>query len=121
GVTGFGLFVQIDDLFIYGIVHIAHLGQDYYRHDDKLQRLEGEKTGQHFRLGDKVQVQVAAVHVEDRKIDLMLVADDKAEETAAGVGNKESRWQELEARKILATKKKDSPRGGRGRPIRKGK
>jgi len=121
GVTGFGLFVQIDDLFIDGLVHIAHLGQDYYRHDDKLHRLVGEKTGQQFRLGDKVQVQVAAVHVEDRKIDLMLVADDNAEETAAAVGNKKSRRQALAAGKIPATKKKDSPRGGRGRPRRKGK
>src|SRR5699024_10517680 len=83
-------------------------GQDYYRHDDKLHRLVGEKTGQQFRLGDKVQVQVAAVHVEDRKIDLMLVADDNVEETAAAVGNKKSSRQALEAGKIPAKKKKVS-------------
>lgn len=75
GVTGFGLFVQLDDLFIDGLVHIAHLGDDYYRYDPQRQRLVGERSNQQFRLGDSVRVQVAAVHVEDRNIDLLLVGD----------------------------------------------
>lgn len=121
GVTSFGLFVQIDDLFIDGLVHIAHLGQDYYRHDDKLHRLMGEKTGQQFRLGDKVQVQVAAVHVEDRKIDLTLVTDMADQAQAAKHGKKKSRRQALAEGNVPAPKKKATTRGGRGRPKKKGK
>jgi ribonuclease R len=74
GVTGFGLFVEIDDLRIDGLIHIATLGNDYYRFDPHLHLLKGEATGYRFRLGDRVEVQLAAVITEERKIDLQLVS-----------------------------------------------
>lgn len=106
GVTGFGLFVQLDDLFIDGLVHIAHLGDDYYHYDDKRQRLVGERSGQQFRLGDKVRVQVAAVHVEDRNIDLLLV-NEKQGASPPKASTKKSTRQALAEGKIppLATQK----------------
>lgn len=83
GVTGFGLFVQINDLYVDGLVHVANLDSDYYRHDEKRHRLVGESSGRQFRLGDTVTVRVAAVHVEDRKVDLQL-ADDPAKGGRSG-------------------------------------
>lgn len=69
-VTGFGFFVRLDDLFIDGLVHVSALDNDYYRFDNVGQRLIGESSGQTYRLGDKVEIRVDAVHMDERKIDL---------------------------------------------------
>jgi ribonuclease R len=71
-VTSFGLFVQIGDLYIEGLVHVASLDSDYYRYDDVRHALVGESSGQRYALGDSVRVRIAAVNVEDRKIDLLM-------------------------------------------------
>ena len=55
-VTGFGLFVRLDDLFIDGLVHISTLDNDYYQFDAAKQRLIGENSGMIYRLGDKVKI-----------------------------------------------------------------
>ncbi len=73
GVASFGLFVQIGDLFIEGMVHVANLNSDYYHHDEVRHALVGESTGQSYALGDRVKVKVAAVNIDDRKIDLLVV------------------------------------------------
>ncbi|WHP80640.1 ribonuclease R [Edwardsiella anguillarum] len=78
-VTGFGFFVRLDDLFIDGLVHVSTLDNDYYRFDQIGQRLIGESSGQVYRLGDKVEVKVDAVHLDERKIDFALIS------TARGV------------------------------------
>lgn len=100
GVTGFGLFVQLDGLFIDGLVHIAHLGDDYYRYDPQRQRLVGERSNQQFRLGDTVRVQVAAVHVEDRNIDLLLV--ENPAQTATRQATKKNSPAKKSQRQALA-------------------
>lgn len=76
-VTGFGLFVEIDSLYVEGLVHVSALANDYYHFDAAKQRLQGERSGTIFGLGDKVTVRVNAVNIEDRKIDLGLL-DAKA-------------------------------------------
>ena len=73
-VTNFGLFVTLTDLFIDGLIHISHLGEDYFVYDDKAQQLFGEKSGLVFGLGDKIRVKVAAVNMETQQIDFDLVA-----------------------------------------------
>lgn len=75
-VTSFGLFVQINDLLIDGLVHVTSLARDYYQFDAGKQRLVGEKTGQIFRLGDPLRVQVVRVDMQDKKIDFILAGDD---------------------------------------------
>jgi ribonuclease R len=75
-VTNFGLFVQLDDLLIDGLVHITALKRDYYQYDVAHHRLGGEQTGRSYRLGDRLQVVVARVNMEDRKIDFDLVGSD---------------------------------------------
>ncbi len=76
GVTSFGLFVQLMDLYIEGLVHISALDNDYYHYDDIKHALVGESSGRRYRLGDTIAVQVAAVHTEDRKIDLVMARSD---------------------------------------------
>ncbi|MGL5360470.1 MAG: ribonuclease R [Shewanella sp.] len=75
-VTNFGLFVRLNDLFIDGLVHISSLGSDYYQFDPMRQRLIGENTGQIYQVGDPVTVKVAAVNLDDRQIDLMMLGDN---------------------------------------------
>ena len=71
-VTGFGLFVELSDIYVEGLVHVTSLKSDYYRFDPMLHRLTGESSGRSFRLGDAITVQVARVDLDDRKIDFTL-------------------------------------------------
>jgi ribonuclease R len=73
GVTQFGIFVQLDDVFIEGLVHVTDLGADYFQYDDARHELRGERTGKRFQLTDRVKVQVTRVDLDSRKIDLGLV------------------------------------------------
>jgi len=76
-VTGFGFFVRLTDLFIDGLVHVSTLDNDYYRFDQVGQRLIGESGGQTYRLGDRVEVRVEAVHMDERKIDFALLSSTR--------------------------------------------
>ncbi|MDA1093951.1 MAG: ribonuclease R, partial [Acidobacteria bacterium] len=73
GVTGFGLFVELIDPFVEGLVHISSMADDYYRFLDAEHTLFGENTGKTYKLGDRVAVQVARVDLQRRQIDLGLV------------------------------------------------
>jgi ribonuclease R len=72
GVTPFGIFVQLDELFVEGLVHVTGLGQDYYEYDEARHELRGKNSGQVYALTGQVTVQVARVDLEARKIDLVL-------------------------------------------------
>jgi ribonuclease R len=86
GVTSFGLFVELADSKVSGLVHISQLTNDYYHFDPVRHLLKGERTGAQFRLGDHVRVQVLRASLEDRKIDFRLVqpGETKSAEPAAG-------------------------------------
>ena len=73
GVTSFGLFVELTESKISGLVHITQLPNDYYHFDATRRLLTGERRGLKFRLGDPVRVQVLRASLEDRKIDFKLV------------------------------------------------
>jgi ribonuclease R len=73
GVTSFGLFVELTESKISGLVHITQLPNDYYHFDATRRLLTGERRGLKFRLGDAVRVQVLRASLEDRKIDFRLV------------------------------------------------
>ena len=75
GVAGFGIFVQLDALFIEGLVHVTDLGADYFQYDDARHELRGERTGIRYQLTDRVTVQVSRVDLDARKIDLRLVTE----------------------------------------------
>jgi ribonuclease R len=73
GVTSFGLFVELEESRVSGLVHISQLANDYYHFDPVRKLLKGERTGEQFRLGDHVRVQVLRASLEDRKIDFRMV------------------------------------------------
>lgn len=72
GVTAFGLFVELQDIYIEGLVHVTALANDYYSFDPVRHRLTGERTGKTYRLGDPVKVKVVRVSLEEKRIDLEL-------------------------------------------------
>ena len=74
-VTGFGVFVTLDALYVEGLVHITELGGEYFRFDEARQELRGERTGIRYAIGSRVQVQVSRVDLDGRKIDFRLVRD----------------------------------------------
>jgi ribonuclease R len=71
-VNSFGLFVELEEIYITGLVHITALDKDYFQFDPVGHRLSGERTGKVYRLGDSISVRVAAVNMDDRKIDFVL-------------------------------------------------
>ena len=66
------MFVSLDDLYVEGLVHISELGKDYFHFDAARHELLGERTGQRYRLGDRVQVRVVKVDMESTKVDFVL-------------------------------------------------
>ncbi len=73
--TSFGLFVQLDGLYVEGLIHITELGGEYYRFDEVRQELRGERTGVRYGIGARVRVQVSRVDLDSRKIDFRMVAE----------------------------------------------
>jgi ribonuclease R len=71
-VTSFGLFVELADVYVEGLVHISALPGDYYHFDAAKHRLQGERSGKSFRLGDSIEVQVVRVDLDEKKIDFEL-------------------------------------------------
>jgi len=72
GVTSFGLFVQLDGIYVDGLLHITSLQRDYFHFDPVHHRLTGERTGMTYRLGDPIRVRLASVNLDERKIDFVL-------------------------------------------------
>ncbi len=73
GVAAFGLFIELVEHFVEGLVHVSTMADDYYRFVENAHLLRGENTARVYRLGDKVKVQVLRVNMEQRQVDLGLV------------------------------------------------
>jgi len=82
GVTSFGFFVELADLYVEGLVHVSSLSSDYYQYDAQKHRLIGERTGTRYGLGDSVVVQVAKIDLDERKIDLILMSAEPRSKAA---------------------------------------
>ncbi|WP_299979773.1 ribonuclease R [uncultured Pseudoteredinibacter sp.] len=93
-VTGFGIFVELKDIYVEGLVHISALPHDYYHFEAAQHRLIGEKSRQVFRLGDELRVQVVRVDLDERKVDLELV------ERLQGGGKKNAKKKRKSSGKI---------------------
>jgi ribonuclease R len=78
-VTSFGLFVQLDVLYVEGLVHITELGGEYFRFDEARQELRGERSGVRYVVGARVRVQVSRVDLDGRKIDFRMVREGESE------------------------------------------
>lgn len=84
GVKEFGIFVQLEDVFVDGLVHVTALGSDYFRFDPLGLALTGDRSGRRFRLGDRVRVRVARVDLDLARIDFELVAGSGKEARTGG-------------------------------------
>ena len=73
GVAPFGLFVELIEHYVEGLVHVSSMGDDYYKYSEQEHVMRGENTKKVYRLGDKVLVQVVRVDMERRQVDLGLV------------------------------------------------
>ena len=71
-VTGFGIFVALDAVYVEGLVHISELGRDYFNFDPARHLLLGSRTGRRFRLGDRLRVKLVRVDLERMRIDFLL-------------------------------------------------
>lgn len=71
-VTSFGLFVELKEVYVEGLVHVSNLANDFYQFDPVKYRLIGERTRRTFRLGDSLWIKVVGVNLEDKKIDFEL-------------------------------------------------
>jgi ribonuclease R len=116
GVTGFGVFVTVDDPFVEGLVRIDALSDDYYNYDEAGARLVGRRSGKAFALGDSVKVEVQSVSVVRRKIDFAL-ADHVARHRARD-GARAERGKPGRARGKPAAAGAGDRRGRPGRPGR---
>jgi ribonuclease R len=72
GVQAFGLFVELEEIYVQGLVHVSSMADDYYRLHEKAHLLKGENTGKVYRLGDRVEVQVVQADLERRQVDFAL-------------------------------------------------
>jgi ribonuclease R len=72
GVTGFGFFVELAEVFVEGLVHISTLGDDFYELRETQHLLRGRRTRRTFRVGDPVRVAVAGASLDRRQIDFVL-------------------------------------------------
>lgn len=133
GVTGFGLFVELKDLYTDGLVHVTSLPHDYYHHDAAHHRMVGERTRQVFQLGDELLVKVVRVDLDERKVDFELekiltkrrpLAANKGGKSARPDAKKTSRGQAERAadkggRGKAASKKSDASKSPRNKPASK--
>jgi len=71
-VTDFGIFIELEEFYVDGLAHITSLGQDYYRYEADQRRLVGETSGKVYQAGDRLEVQVARVDMDQGRIDFSL-------------------------------------------------
>ncbi|HEV7239392.1 MAG TPA: ribonuclease R [Thermoanaerobaculia bacterium] len=73
GVAPFGLFVELDEIFVQGLVPVATIGGDYWRYHDREHRMRGESTHRELRLGDKVKIRVESIDEDKHQIEFRLL------------------------------------------------
>ena len=113
GVTSFGLFVELVEHFVEGLVHISTMADDYYRFLEREHVLLGEATGKGYRLGDRVTTQVVRVDLERRQVDLGLA--DILESVRVSERNRGARRSKVRLKRETRTLRKTRKGGARRR------
>ena len=114
GVSAFGLYIELTEHFVEGMVHVSTMADDYYRFVEKSHLLKGENTGRVYRLGDRVNVQVVKVDMERRQIDLGLTEIlNRVRDSEEHRGPRRSKAQ--------PTKEQYLKSGGAGKKAKKGR
>jgi len=118
GVTAFGLYIELIEHFVEGMVHVSTMADDYYRFIDRQHILRGENAGRVYRLGDRVGVQVIKVDMERRQIDLGLTDIlERVRRSEQSRGPRRSKAEPKSEKHLKAGKRKQRP-GKRERATR---
>ncbi len=120
-VTSFGLFVMLDGIYVDGLVHITALDKDYFHFDPVAHRLRGERTGKSYRLGDPLRIQIAAVNVDERKIDFVLHDAASRKDSGPRPGGKKRATSKQRHDGGDKPRTSRSRRGGSKKPRKQGK
>jgi ribonuclease R len=121
GVTSFGLFVQLDGVFVDGLIHITNLENDYFHFDPIGHRLTGERTGKEYRLADRIRVKVTRVDIDERKIDFEPIGHPLGPDGEVLEGPRKSKGKSGKGKSRGPKSKSGSGGGGRKRRGRGGK
>jgi len=116
-VTSFGLFIELNEIFVEGLVHITNLPKDYYKYEPVTHRLFGERSGQVFQLGDAVTINVAGVNMDERKIDFELISHDEDRELAPVISIESAKKSKDKKKKSKKVDKKVEKTGGKKRKL----
>ncbi len=118
GVTGFGLFVELEAVHVDGLVHVTQLENDYFHFDPVRHQLEGERSGRVYRLTDRVRVRLDRVDPDERKIDLSMIgpldADGRPVSGAQAAGRRQGAPKRAGAAGNRPRRRKEKARAGRG-------
>lgn len=122
-VTGFGLFVLLDEAYVEGLVHVTALDNDYYHYDSIKQRLIGERTNRIYQLADEVKIRVVRVDLDEKKIDFELVSSNsqKGKNTSSKVKQKPSKKTGGGKKRYAKNKKPTKKTGSKAKPAVKSK
>jgi len=123
-VTSFGCFVRLDDVNIEGLLHISALAEDYYHFDQVKARLVAENSNVTYHMGDRIEVKVASVNLDEKKIDLTLSSFEpkkrrSSRSTKDSRGSKESGGGSKHGKKPSSTNKRSSGKKEGDKPARK--
>ena len=77
GITEWGMYVELDETHIEGMVPLREMHSDFYEFDEGHYRLHGRRTGKEFRLGDRVRIKVAGANLEQRQLDFELIENEE--------------------------------------------
>jgi len=117
GVVAFGMFVQLEEVFVEGLVHVADLTDDFYRYDETGHRLVGQRRGRVLRLGDPVRVRVKGIDEEFMEVKLQPILPPIAVERSARRGKPEAPAERPSPGKGPRTPRRPSPRSVRVRKV----
>lgn len=106
GVTGFGLFVELSDVYVEGLVHISTLPNDYYHFNATKLMLEGQHSKQRYALGDVIKVRVARVDLDEREIDFVVIEEADNKKVSQRDKKKSKKTHKRKREKIKVNKKK---------------
>lgn len=112
GVMGFGLFVELAEIYVEGLVHISTLPEDYYQFDPIKHVLVGERSGKRYGMGDSIKIRVARVDLDKREIDFVL---------AEGAREKDAGKSKVSVKKNTQKKKSETGKSKKKKRVRKKK
>ena len=122
GVAPFGMFVELIDHYVEGLVHVSTMADDYYRFREQTHALFGENTKKTYRLGDRVSVQIIRVDMERRQIDLGLedvLEKVRRDERTRGAARSSARPKKEQRKGTQDERRKRKQRLGKERAKRK--